>query len=84
MLVASNTTENDIVLLTSLEGVDAGDLNLLVEIFLERSVELHVVDDVRSLSLVRCDHADLSWYNTGLEELRHNLFNVGSFRPVSS
>ena len=46
MLVASDAAEDDVILLPSLEGVNASNLDLLVEILLKGTVELHVVDDV--------------------------------------
>lgn len=76
MLVAPDAAENDIVLLPSLEGVDARDLDFLVQIFLERPIKLHIIDDVGALPLVRCNDTNLGRNNTRFEELGYNLFNV--------
>jgi len=79
VLVTPDTTEDDVVLLPSLEGIDGRDLDLLVEFLLERSVELHVVDDVRPLTLVGSDDSDLVGKDSGLEELGDDLLDVRSF-----
>ena len=63
VLVAPDAAEDDVVFLTALERVDACDLDLLVEVFLERAVVLHVVDDVRPLAFVRSDDTDLAGDN---------------------
>lgn len=46
VFVASHAAEDDVILLPPLKGVNASDLDLLVEILLEGTVELHKVDDV--------------------------------------
>ena len=87
MFVAPDTTENDVVLLPSLERIDASDFYLLVEILLKGTVELHVVDDVRALALVGGDDADLAGDDPGFEELGHDLLDVrrlGSGGPTSA
>ena len=76
MLVAPDTAENDIVLLATLECVDGSNLNLLVEIFLEGPVVLHVIDDVRALALVGCDDTYLARHDTRFEKLGDNLLNI--------
>ena len=63
VFVASYTTEDNVVLLTTLECVHAGHFNLLVQILLKRTIELHVVDNVRSLPFVWCDDTNLAWDN---------------------
>ena len=83
MLVAPHTTQDDIILLASLERIHTRHLDLLVQILLHRSVELHVVDDVGALSFVRGDDTDLRWSNAGLEELGDDLLDVRGFRPGS-
>ena len=52
---------DDDVLLAALEGVNARDLDVVVELRLERAVLDHVCDEVRALALVRRDDADLQW-----------------------
>lgn len=80
MFIAPDTTQDDVILLSALEGVNACDLNIFVKILLQRSVELHVVDNVRSLPFVRCNNSDLAWYNSRFEEFGDDLLNVGSLR----
>lgn len=84
MLVASNAAEDDIILLSSLERINAGDFDLLVQIFLQRPVELHIIDDVRPLALIWSDDADLAWYDTRLKEFRHDFLHIGSLSPTKS
>lgn len=64
MFVASDTAENNIIFLATLEGVNTGDLDFLIQVLLQGAVELHVVDNVGSLAFVRRNHADLRWNNT--------------------
>ena len=82
VLVAPNAAQDDVVLLSALEGVDAGNFDLFVKVLLERAVELHIVDDVRPLSLVWCDHSDLAGNDTGLEELGNDLLDIRRLGPV--
>jgi len=77
VLVAANAAHDDVVLLAALERVDRGDLDLLVQVLLERAVELHVRHDVRALTLVRRDDADLAREDAGLEEPGDDLLDVG-------
>jgi len=81
VFVASDAAQNDIILLSSLESIDTGHLNILLQLLLERSVELHIIDNIGTLTLVWCDHADLVGYDARLEELCDDLLNVGCFRP---
>ena len=76
VFVAPDTTEDNVVLLTTLEGVHGSDLYLLVEVLLQRTVVLHIIHDVRTLSFVGCHNADLAGYNTRLEEFRDYFLNV--------
>lgn len=78
VLVAPDTGQNDVVLLSALESINAGNFDLLVEILSQGAVELHEVCDVRSLTFVGCDDTDLGWHDTRLEESGDNLFDVGS------
>ena len=80
VFVAAHTAQDDVVLLATLEGVDTRDLDLLVQILLQRPVELHVVDDIRPLSFVRRDDTNLTRDHTGLEELGYNLLDVRRLR----
>ena len=76
VLVAPDAAEDDVVLLPPLERVDAGNLDLLLQVLFQGPVELHVVHDVRSLSLVRGDDPDLARHDARLEELGDDLLDV--------
>ena len=82
MLVAPHAAENDVVLLSALERVDAGDFYLLVKVLLEGAIELHIVDNVRALALIWRDDADLVRDDPRLEELGHDLLDVRRLGPV--
>ena len=83
MFVASDATEYNIILFTTLESIDACYLDFLVQIFAITSVLLHCTDNVRSLTFVGCDDADLTWLHTGFEKLRNNLFAIRCLRPAN-
>lgn len=76
MLVAPDTAQDDVVLFAPLERIHGSHLNLLVEVLLQRAIVLHIVDNVRTLSFVRCHDADLARYHTRLEKFGHNLLDV--------
>ncbi len=76
MFVAANTTENDVVFLPSLESIDAGNFDFLIQIFLQRPIELHVGHDVRPLTFIGSDDANLSRDNTGFEELGNYFLDI--------
>jgi hypothetical protein len=59
-----------------LKGIYGCHLYFLVKVLLQRTVVLHIVDDVRTLSLVRRHNANLARYNTRLEEFRDNFLDV--------
>ncbi|CAK5265135.1 unnamed protein product [Mycena citricolor] len=82
VLVTANTAEDDVVLLPALERIHTRDLDLLVQILLERPVELHVVHDIRPLAFVRRHHANLARHDTRFEELGHDLLHIRRLRPV--
>ena len=46
MFVAADAAENNVILLSSLKGVNAGNLDVFVQLFLEGTIELHVGDNV--------------------------------------
>ena len=76
VLVTSDATENDIVFFAALERIDTGYFNLLVEIFLQCTIKLHVGDDIRALSFVSGDHSNLRRDDYRLKQLRNNLIDV--------
>lgn len=76
VLVTPNAAQNDVVLLPSLECINAGYFNFLVQILLQRSVELHIIDNVGALALIRGHDADLIGNNTRFEELCDNFLDV--------
>ena len=76
MFVAPDTAEDNVILLTTLERIHGSHLYLLVEVLLQRTIVLHIVHDVGTLSFVRRHNADLAGYNTRLEELRDNFLNI--------
>jgi len=82
MFVASNAAKNDVVLLSPLECIYASNFDFLVEVLLKGSIELHIIDDVGALPLVRGDNSDLRWDDTRFEELGNNLFNVRRLSPA--
>ena len=82
MFVAPDTAQNDIVFLPSLEGIDASHLNLLVQVLLQGTIELHIIDNIGALTFVRRDDSNLTRNNPRLEELGNDLFDIRGFRPV--
>jgi len=81
MLVTPNATQNDVVLLSSLERVDACHLNLLVQVLPQGAAELHIADNVRPLALIGSDDSNLARDNARPEEFCDNLLHIGSLRP---
>lgn len=79
MLVTPHAGHNNVVFLSSLEGIDTGYFDFFVEFFLERSVELHVADDVGSLSFVRRDDSNLTGKDSRFKESSDNLLHIRSF-----
>lgn len=84
MFIASYATQNDVVFFTTLEGIDTGHLDLLVQILLECTVVLHVIDDIRPLTFVWCDDTDLARDDSSLEEFGHNLFDIRGLGSTNS
>jgi hypothetical protein len=76
VFIAPDTAEDNVVFLATLKSIHGCHLYFLVKVLLQRTVVLHVVDDVRTLSLVRCHNANLARYNTRLEEFRDNFLDV--------
>ena len=82
MFIAPDAAEDDIVFLPALERIDTGYFDFLVQILLQRSVELHVVHDIGSLALIRRDDANLFWFHTRFEEFCNYLLDIRGFRPT--
>jgi hypothetical protein len=78
VVVGTDTRQDDVVLLTTLESVDGGNLNLLVQLLAKGSVGLHGRNNVGALSFVRGDDTDLAGLNAGLEEAGNNLLTSRS------
>ena len=76
MFVASDTAENNVVLLSSLEGVNTCDFDLLVQVLLHCAVELHIIDHVRPLAFVGSDDANLLRCNASLKKLGYSLLDI--------
>lgn len=64
VLIAPDTTEDNVVFFTTLEGIHGCHLYFFVKVLLQRTIVLHIVDDVRTLSLVRRHNANLARYHT--------------------
>ena len=82
MLVATHTRQDDEVLLTTLESVHRGNLDLLVVLLPECAALLHALHDEAALTLVRRDDTNVLGLDTGLEEAGDNLLDVLGFSPV--
>jgi hypothetical protein len=82
VFVATHTREDDEVLLTSLERIYRGDLDLFVVLLPESAALLHTLHDEAALTLVRRDDTDVLWLDAGLEEASDDLLNVLSLSPV--
>lgn len=76
MFIAPDAAEDNVVLLATLKGIHGCHLYFLVEVLLQRTVILHIIDDVRTLSLVRGHNANLARYNTRFKEFRNNFLDV--------
>ena len=83
MFVTPDATEDNVILLTTLESIDARYLDFLVQIFAITSVLLHCTDNVRSLTFVGSDDADLTRLHTSFEKLCDNLFAIRCLRPTN-
>ena len=54
----------------------------LIESLWHGAIQLHVLYNISSLSLVRCDHSNLCWFDTILHQLSNNLLNIGSLSSM--
>jgi len=64
-------------------GVARRPVRHLVQLGVQRAAELHVLDQVGSLALVRRDDADLARLGSGLQQPRGDLLHVGRLRPAA-
>ena len=69
LLVRPNTGHDDNVLLSSLEGIHAADLNLLVEVLPEATLPEEDADHMSSLTLVGGDDANLRGLHSTLSRI---------------
>ena len=76
MFIAPDAAEDNVVFLATLKSIHGCYLYFLVKVLLQRTVVLHIVDDVRTLTLIRRHNANLARYNTRLEEFRDNFLDV--------
>lgn len=76
VLVTPDAAQDNIVLLPSLECINTRHFNVFIQVLLQRTVELHVIDNVGSLALVRGDDANLIGNNPRLEKLGNDLLYV--------
>jgi hypothetical protein len=84
MLIAPDTTEDNVILFTTLKSIDAGNFDLLVEILAITAILLHSTDNVRALTFVRSDDSNLTWLNSSSEKLGHNFLAISGFRTTIS
>jgi hypothetical protein len=76
VFIAPDAAEDNVVFLATLKSIHGCHLYFLVKVLLQRTVVLHIVDDVRTLSLIRRHNANLARYNTRLEEFCDNFLDV--------
>ena len=79
VLITPNTTQNNVILFTALESIDTSNFYFFVQVLLKGTVELHVVDNIRALSFIRRNYANLSWNYNRLEKLSNYLLNIRRF-----
>lgn len=78
VIIGPDTRQDDVILLSPLKGVYAGNLNLVVQLLAHGSIAQHDLQDVGTLALIGGDDPQLLWGSTPLQEVGHNLFNIGS------
>ena len=54
----------------------------LIQFSVQWSLMLHVLNEIRTLSLVGCDYSNLLWFDTRAQKTCGDLFNIGCFRSV--
>lgn len=53
----------------------------LIELGVQGAAELHVLDQVRALTLIRSDDADLVGFGSSFQQPCSDLLHVGSLSP---
>ncbi|KAH3673248.1 hypothetical protein WICPIJ_009867 [Wickerhamomyces pijperi] len=81
-IVSSDTGKNDEILLTTLESIDGGNFNLVVQFLLHGPVHLHVLNNIGSLTLVRSNDTDLIRLDTVSKQSCNDTFTVHGFDTV--
>jgi len=78
VLIGAHTGEDDVVLLSALEGVHTGHLNVGVQLLPHGAVAQHHLQHVGALTLVRGDHPELIGGGPTFQEVGHDLLHIGS------
>ncbi len=78
VLIGAHTRQDDVVLLSALEGVHTGHLNVGVQLLPHGAVAQHHLQHVGTLALVRGDHPQLVGGGPTFQEVGHNLLHIGS------
>ena len=82
VLVTPDTGNDDNVFLSALEGVYAGNFEVLVDLGVEGTLVLKVLHQEGPLALVRGHNPNLVRLHPGLKELCYDLLHVGRLGPV--
>ena len=78
MLIGAHAGEDDVVLLSALEGVHTGHLNVGVQLLPHGAIAQHHLQHVGSLTLVRGDHPQLVRGGPTFQEVGYDLLHIGS------
>mmetsp|Transcript_9039 Transcript_9039/g.36954 ORF Transcript_9039/g.36954 Transcript_9039/m.36954 type:complete len:402 (-) Transcript_9039:474-1679(-) len=82
VFVATHAAEYDVVLLSSLEGIHARNLDLLVQHLAQRTRPQQRGNHVRALPLVRRDHAQLRWVHAAAQKGRDDALDIGGLHTI--
>lgn len=82
VIITSDTAEDDVILFSPLESIDTSNFDFLVQLLLERAVQLHERSDIGSLTFIWRNDTDLGRRDARLEKLGDHLFNIGRFGSV--
>ncbi len=78
VLIGAHAGEDDVVLLSALEGVHTGHLNVGVQLLPHGAIAQHHLQHVGSLTLVRGDHPQLVRGGPTFQEVGYDLLHIGS------